>query len=156
MDTLTLRLAEPGDAPAISALIGQVMPYLTLHPDGEGAETFRQSMAPAAIAGYIGAGNVHYQMGFIGAELAGVVALRDRRHLFHLFVAPAFQRRGIGRLLWQAGKEAAIAAGNTQGFTVNSSVHAAAMYQRFGFVASGPRVEQHGIAYIPMQLTAGR
>ena len=37
---LTLRPALVADAPTIVALIDDLMPFLTLHPDGAGAEKF--------------------------------------------------------------------------------------------------------------------
>ncbi len=85
-------------------------------------------------------------------QLAGVVAVRHTTHLFHLFVAPRFQRRGIAWQLWELAEGVAVAAGNTQGFTVSATRVAVPVYQRFGFVATGPVVEKNGIAYVPMQL----
>jgi GNAT superfamily N-acetyltransferase len=80
------------------------------------------------------------------------VAVRDTTHLYHLFVRQEFQGRGLSRELWQHAKEAAIAAGNRCGFTVNSSPYAVPVYERFGFKATGPRIETHGIAFVPMEL----
>lgn len=152
--TLTLRRAEAGDAAAISALIAGVMHYMTQRPDGAGAETFIASLAPGAIAAYIAAPEYHYQVALFKGQVVGVVALRARSHVFHLFVAPAFHHRGFGRQLWHAARAAALAAGHAGDITVNSSVYAAPMYRRFGFLETGPRVEQHGIAYIPMRRAA--
>lgn len=149
-----MRKAVPEDAPAISELICELMPYMTLDPAGAGAERFIASMEVPAIAACLTRENCHYQLGFMGDQLAGAVAVRDGSHLFHLFVAREFHGCGMGRQLWLAARAAAIAAGNTRGFTVNSSDYAFAMYQRWGFQPTGPRVEQGGIAYVPMHLPA--
>ena len=90
----------------------------------------------------------------VGNELVGVVALRDNSHLYHLFVAQAHQGKGLGRSLWQSVKQAAFRAGNAGRFTVNSSLNAIPAYERFGFIPSGPKVEKHGVAFVPMQLVA--
>jgi hypothetical protein len=45
-----------------------------------------------------------------------------------------------------------LAAGNHRGFTVNSTPYAMPVYERFGFKATGPRVETRGIAFVPMEL----
>lgn len=156
MDNLILRAARREDAPAISVLILDLMPYLTLRPDGAGAEQFIAGMAVSRVAGYVTEPNYRYWIAHAGVELAGVVALRDNTHLFHLFVARAFHGRGYARQMWNAARRAAFDAGNTEGFTVNSSPHAMPMYQRFGFVATGPRVEALGIAYTPMRLAGNR
>ena len=50
---------------------------------------------------------------------------------------------------------AALQAGNPGKFTVNSSLNAVPVYQRFGFVANGPVVQKHGIAFQPMLLQLG-
>ena len=156
MDTLTLRLADATDAPAISALICTVAPYLTLQPAGKGVGQFLQGMAAPAIARHISESGCHYQLGLVNSVLVGVIAVSENRHVIHLFVAPAFHHRGVARRLWQAAKAAAIEAGNTQGFTVNSSPYARPMYERFGFVVTGPTVAEHGIACVPMHLPAQR
>lgn len=144
----------PEDAAAISALITDLMPYMTLDADGAGAEKFMASMAEPAIASYLAQPSHQYLLGFIGATLAGAVAVRDGGHLFHLFVAREFHGCGLGRQLWLAARNAALAAGNTTGFTVNASDYAFPMYQRWGFMPTGPRVEEGGIAWVPMRLPA--
>lgn len=154
MKTLVLRPATVDDAEAISVLIADLMPYLTLAPDGAGAETFIASMSTEALAGLLADARYDYRLGHIGTELAGVVAIRDRRHLFHLFVARSFQGQGIGRRLWRAARNASLLDGGAAAFTVNASDYAMPVYQRFGFRVSGVRVARDGIAYTPMQLAA--
>lgn len=149
MKNLLLRRAVAADAPAISALILDLAPFMTLREDGVGAEQFLLNMAPGAIEGHIGASNVDYRVAWLGDELAGVVAVRERKHVLHLFVARAQHGRGLARRLWDAARKGA---SNPDGFTVNSSRHALPMYRHFGFEASGPCVERAGIAYIPMRL----
>lgn len=149
---MEIRLAVPDDAPAISALIHSVAHYFTLHPQGLGAEAFLRGIAPQAVSGYISAPNFRYCVGLVDGQLAGVVAVRDNAHLYHLFVAPACQGQGLSRALWQHARQAARAAGNPQRFTVNATPYAQPIYARFGFQATGPRVEMHGIAFVPMEL----
>jgi ribosomal protein S18 acetylase RimI-like enzyme len=155
MDTisniLTIRRATVDDVSAISALINDLMPYLTLDPQGAGAEQFIANMTPSAIERYVTEPIYHYQVGFIGEELAGVVALRGNTHLFHMFVPAALHRQGIGRQLWQAARAQAIAAGNADVITVNASNYAVPMYRNLGFEETAARIEEHGIAYTPMQ-----
>jgi len=146
----TLRPALVADAPAIVALIDDLMPFLTLHPDGAGAEKFIEHCRQPAIEGYLSQSRYAYQLAHIDGALAGVVAMRDNTHLFHMFVPRALHRRGMARRLWQAARDASIAAGNTTGFTVNASLYALPLYACLGFVATGPKVEMDGIAFVPM------
>ena len=185
MNPLSIRRAEAIDAPAISALIQSVSHHFTIQPDGSGADAFMQGITSEAVARYIADPALRYFAGWWGAgqgqgqgqsqripaaawnapprsghdaheQLAGVVAVRHTTHLFHLFVAPRFQRRGIAWQLWELAEGVAVAAGNTKGFTVSATRVAVPVYQRFGFVATGPVVEKNGIAYVPMQLRLTR
>jgi GNAT superfamily N-acetyltransferase len=155
MENYTLRQALATDAPAIAELIADLLPFMTLAPDGAGAEQFIASMQADALAAYVQDARFRYQLGVVDGALVGVVAVRDNGHLYHLFVARAWHGHGLGRRLWRAARAAAEAAGNVDGFTVNASQFALPMYLRFGFVPSGPRTEHVGIAYTPMRLDTG-
>ena len=149
MSSRHLRRAVPLDAPEISALIRSLSSAFTLHPSGLGAEAFLKTIEPAAIASYIAAPNFGYFVAEAAGRIVGVVAIRDRTHLYHLFVAADQQRRGLASELWRHAR-AAIDAPNDRPFTVNATPIAVPVYERFGFVAAGPRVEKDGIAFIPM------
>jgi GNAT superfamily N-acetyltransferase len=152
--TLHIRAATVVDAGAISRLIGTVAHHFTLHPQGVGAEAFLQTLSPEAIAGYVLSDGMAYSTAWYGEALAGVVALRDKSHVFHLFVAPEYQRQGVARVLWRHAMTEARTAGHHGGFTVNATPYALPVYQRFGFVETGPKVQTRGIAYVPMRLGA--
>jgi len=146
---MQIRPALPEDAAAISALIRSVAHFFTLDPAGAGAEGFLETISPEAMAGYLGSERYRYLVGLEDGVLAGVVALRDASHLFHLFVAPAFQRRGLARALWL--QVSAAAHPGLSGFTVNSTPYAVPVYEALGFRVAGARVETHGIAFVPMR-----
>lgn len=153
---MQIRSATEADAGRISGLIRSLSGPFMLSPDGSGAERFLESISEQAIRGYILATNFSYLVAEFEGELAGVVALRDNSHLYHLFVAPAHQGKGLGRSLWSVVRQAALQSGNSGRFTVNSSLNAVPVYARFGFVPTGPKVETHGVAFVPMQLVAGK
>lgn len=152
METLVIRRAGTEDAAAISALAMSVAHYFTIEASGAGAEDFLASLSPDAIAGYVTSPRFHYLVAYRGEQLAGILAMRDVSHLFHLFVAPQMHRSGVAGSLWQAASQAAIASGEVRAFTVNSSPFATVVYERFGFQAIGPRAQTKGIAYVPMRL----
>jgi GNAT superfamily N-acetyltransferase len=152
---MQVRSATEIDAGRISNLIYSLSGPFLLSPDGAGAEPFLKSINEQAIRGYVLASNFSYFVAEVEGELAGVVALRDNSHLYHLFVAQSHQGKGLGCSLWLRVKRAALQASNSGRFTVNSSLNAVPVYERFGFTPSGAKVEKHGVAFIPMQLTAG-
>lgn len=153
LGVMRLDRATIADAPRISALIRELSKSFLVSPSGEGAEPFFAAIGEPAIHGYVSASNFVYLVAKAEGQLAGVVALRDNSHLFHLFVAEPFQGQGLGGKLWNTVKIKAIQSGNTGKFTVNSSLNALPFYERFGFMASGPVVRTHGVAFQPMQLS---
>lgn len=160
---MTEHPASVDDAPAIAALIRSLAgPFLT-SPDGTGADAFFESVSAAAIARYIASPNFDYRVrvedggdeavdGGVADRLVAIGAMRDGRHLYHLFVAPSHQGRGLARGLWTQLRDAAAARGHAGAFTVNASLNAQAVYARFGFVPSGEVQRVHGIAFRPMIL----
>jgi len=147
-----LRPADAADASAISGLILSLQPYLTIEPDGSGAEEFLVSLSPDIIRRNLQDEKYCYQLAFDGEALAGVVAVRDNTHLFSLYVGSPWHGQGLGKRLWEVARDAALARGNPGSFTVNSSTFAEAMYRHLGFGATGPVAEMHGIRFIPMRL----
>lgn len=149
---LIVRHAVPTDADRISRLIRSVAGSCTINPAGDGAELFFSSISAQAIGGYIANADFLYLLGLFGDTLAGVVAVRDARHLFHLFVAPIFQKEGIGTALVLRAIELSQAVSPSEIFTVNSSLPAVPFYARLSFQQHGPGVEENGVAFVPMQL----
>jgi len=150
---MEFRRATSDDAPAISRLIRSLSGPFYLSPSAEGAEKFLASTTADAIAADVVADRYTCFVAEEGESLAGYVALRDGRHLYLLFVAPEFQGRGLSRKLWELVRGPAVDAGNPGEFTVNASVRAVPVYERFGFRATSAVVRSHGLAYLPMKLT---
>jgi ribosomal protein S18 acetylase RimI-like enzyme len=86
-----------------------------------------------------------------GSVLAGVVAMLGSSHLYYLFVASAYQRMGLARLLWDLARNESVRAGNASGrFTVKASPYAVRAYERLGFRRSGPMTDVKGVRSQPM------
>ena len=149
---LTIRNAIPPDAEQISALITSQAHLFLASPESSEALKFRAAITPQALALYMARPNIDYRVADEDGVFCGAAALRDCRHLQHLFVVPAFQQRGIGRQLWRAVRDAALAAGNAGEFTVNASLNAVPVYQRFGFESVGGPQQNKGLIFQPMKL----
>lgn len=145
-----IRPAVAHDAPAISALILGESHHVTLAPDGRGADAILDSMREPAIATNLASPRFAYWVGAEGESLQGVISLRDGRHLYHMFVPTRLHRQGVGRQLWQYLLATLNPEHSTQGITVNASDCGVPAYQRLGFVATGPRTETKGVAFVPM------
>jgi GNAT superfamily N-acetyltransferase len=148
---MIFRLAKPADATPISDLIMSFRHLLTVDPDGSGAGEFFASVSAEAERKYISSDRYCFVVAEAGGKLVGFIAMRDRTHLFHLFVAPEYQRRGLARELWRQGCEATGPHRAGTEFTVNSSLPAMPVYERFGFHQAAPPVHQSGVAFVPMK-----
>jgi GNAT superfamily N-acetyltransferase len=153
---LQIRQGNAADTGQISALITSLAHLFLASPDGNGAEMFKEAITPEALALFIVRPDVNYLVGEVGGEFCGAVAVFEHRHLRHLFVAPKFQGRGIGGQLWRAARDAAMAAGNPGEFTVNASLNAVPVYQRFGFEWVGGPQQNNGLVFQPMKLVRAK
>jgi GNAT superfamily N-acetyltransferase len=140
------------DIPAVARLFRELALEFIVHespPDG--AATFLRENGEDGLRGFVAKGHV-YHVAEVDCEVAGFIAVRDKSHLFHMFVGKRWQRRGIARQLWEVGRREALAAGNPGFFTVNSSNHALAVYEDWGFVRTAPMQCTKGLYYNPMRL----
>jgi GNAT superfamily N-acetyltransferase len=154
---LHLRPATPAAAPAIAALISSLAHHFFASSDQAGTENFWASVTPDALTDFMARGDVIYLVGESNGDLCGAVCLRglpQAPHLHHLFVASRFQGWGFGRQLWLAARDAAQCIGSSEDFTVNASLNAIGVYERFGFVAVGEIARANGLIFQPMRLPA--
>lgn len=149
---MKIRRAKSEDAKEISAVIKSVTHYFVINADGSGAEEFLKAIEPPAIQKLIESEEFQYFVGLIQGQIAGVVAIREGKHLFHLFVAEIYQGKKLGQKLWDHVKQVVISTGNVGHITVNSTLFAVPIYERFGFRKTGEKVETNGIAYVPMAI----
>jgi ribosomal protein S18 acetylase RimI-like enzyme len=149
---MLIRPLHEHDIPCLARLFRELALEFIVHESPpEGAATFLRENSEEGLRGYVARGHV-YHVAEIGGELAGFVAVRDRSHLFHLFVGKRWHRRGIARALWEVARGEAISAGNPGFFTVNSSNYALPVYEALGFVRTAPTQCTKGLYYNPMRL----
>lgn len=148
---MQLRTGTPTDAAAIAALIASLQPLLTDHPDGTGAEAFLASVNEEAQARYLASSRYDYLLAHEGDTLVGFVALRDRTHVFHLFVRREHHQQGIAKALWREAMRRTEVDHPDPDYTVNASLVAVPVYEAFGFRAAGPVARVHGISFLPMR-----
>lgn len=151
---MKIRAGSPTDAEAVATLIASFQNELTDDPSGVGAEGYLASVSAQPEREYLTSPRYHYLLAVTGSVLLGFIAIRDRSHNFHLFVARSHHRQGLGRQLWeQALHEFCVP--NSEGvFTVNASLLAVPAYQAFGFAPAGPKQLVHGISFLPMRRSA--
>ncbi len=147
-----MRLRDMNDADTgAAARLLEVLAreYILASCSPEQASTFvrendAQALRRLASGGYV------YHLAEIDGRLAGFIGMRERRHVYHLFVASEFQRRGVGRMLWEHSRHMAMQGGADGVFTVNASNYAVPMYERLGFVRAAAMQTKNGLAFNPM------
>lgn len=148
---MLIRPIAPADIPPAAGLLRRVAEEFILHESAPAdAAHFLSEQGEDGLRGFIAAGMV-YHVAVVDGELAGFIGMRERSHVFHLFVDKRWQRRGIARRLWECARAAALAPGHPGVFTVNSSNHAVPLYESLGFVRSAP-MQVARVRYNPMRL----
>lgn len=149
---MLIRPIADKDVPAVARLLQVLAREFIVHESTpEGASTFLRENDETAIRRYIEQGHV-YHVAVVDGEIAGFIAIRDRAHLFHMFVGLKWQRQGLARKLWETARQAAIEAGGCGSFTVNASNFAVPVYQAMGFVRTAPMQSLKGLFFNPMKL----
>jgi ribosomal protein S18 acetylase RimI-like enzyme len=148
---MRIRSLSPDDIPAAAALLGRAAGEFILHESTpEDGARFLAEQGEEGMRRFLASGFV-YHVAEVAGALAGFIAIRERSHVYSLYVDARFHRRGIARRLWDAARTAAIGPGHPGAFTVNASNHAVPFYAALGFVPTAPM--QVGIVrYNPMRL----
>jgi len=146
-----VRPLETAESEAVSGLVGQAFDrdVAPLY-DSRGIYNFRVFSSAGAMA--LRAANRHWALvAELDGEPAGVVEVRDDRHIAMFFVDPSRQGMGVGRRLFDAAvARCRLRNPGLTRLTVASSPNAVPIYTRLGFRREGPPAEESGIRFVPM------
>ena len=149
---ILIRPLKLDDIDAVVALFQELArKSITFEFTPQGEERLLRSNNADSLRTYIADG-FRYWVAECDQTLAGFVGMRGNSHLYHLFVAETFQRRGLARRLWQVARDACLNDGNPGKFTVNSSNNAVAVYEALGFRRTLPMQNVDGVLFNPMIL----
>jgi GNAT superfamily N-acetyltransferase len=141
---ILIRPAQDADYPVVAALLKTLaLAFITPGMAAEAASTFLRENDVDALRAYRTRGHV-VSVAECDGVIAGFIAIRPPGYLFHLFVAQAFHRCGVGRRLWDSAR------GNGTAFTVNASPYAVPVYEALGFMRSAPLACVKGVSFQPM------
>ena len=146
----SIRQAHASDAQAIGQLVRSLVHDSLVDPGGEEALRFYATLEPAEVARYMAMPHRVYTVAEAAGEIVGMILLRDHNYVGQFFVARAHQRKGVGAALWHFAMSRAREYGGNGEFSVNSSLAAQPVYEKFGFHTVGPPQVQHGFKFVPM------
>jgi len=147
MTTMHIRQLTHDDLPSASTLcLDAFMQAVAPSLSAQGVDTFAKVAAAQAFAERMEGDNLMLVCVADGA-LTGLVEFKEGRHVAMLFVAPGWQRRGIGTRLMNA----VLAQARETVVTVRASLSSVAAYERYGFVLTGDVGEFAGLVYQPME-----
>ena len=147
MPKIVIRSAADSDFPGMAHLLRTLATtFIVPGMPPEAAATFLRENDQPALLAYRAAGHVT-RVADIDGALAGFISIRPPHHLFHLFVAERWHRRGVARALWDAARAQAAPGA---AFTVNASPYAVPAYAALGFRCDGPPQCRNGVPYQPM------
>lgn len=92
-------------------------------------------------------------LAYMGAELAGVIEIRDNKFVSLLFVDKNYQRHGIAKSLFDASlREMKQRNSSLDKVYVHASPFSIPIYRNMGFVETDDMCEENGIKYVPMEM----
>lgn len=144
---MQIRKMTHEDLPSAAALCLEAF-MLAVAPSlsAQGVETFAKVAAKEAFAERMASDNLMLVCVTEGT-LVGLIEFKEGRHVAMLFVAPLWQRRGVGKRLVNAALEQARA----DVVTVRASLSSVAAYEGYGFALAGEEGEFAGLIYQPME-----
>jgi len=149
--TVVCRAMRPDEMQEVSRVIlGSFEEFIAPESTEHGREEFRRYVEPTALAQRIRADHF-ILVADVDGRIGGMIEVRQNNHIALLFVDKRVQHRGVAReLMHQALETARSRRPGLERVTVNSSRFAVPMYEKLGFLQTGPEREVNGIVFIPM------
>lgn len=141
-----VRRALASDAPQATELVRRSILTLCEADHGNDPATLERWLGnkrPEYLERWIGDIDSFTVVGESDGTLCGIGLIHKRGEIMLFYVAPEFQREGVGRAICHTLEEHAMQAGLSH-LRLNSTAAARAFYEALGYQSSGPAVHLHG------------
>ncbi|MEH0155255.1 GNAT family N-acetyltransferase [Limibacter armeniacum] len=129
-----IREMDSQDIPEVSKLILSVARKFNYNEYSyEGKSTFEAAHSPEGIHRLVKFCIKFFVLEKEG-EILGVISIKEKKHLFQLYVKSTAHRKGYGARLWNYSVQKLQMSGKV---TVNASKYAVPFYKRLGFEPTG-------------------
>ena len=119
----------------------------------EGVASFQEYIEQDAMLRRLEGRQITFWGSFRENRLVGCLAAVPPGHIALFFVRPEYHRQGIGKALFHTFLQSF--GESAPEISVHSSPYAVKIYERLGFVATGPEQVADGIRFTPMAYPSG-
>lgn len=145
---MTIRKAEAKDADNIKVLVDSLAHFYLTDEQPEIPSWFAHTLQQSEFERRILSTDFELYVYELDNEVVGYISVKNRTHLYHLFVAKEHQGKGISTMLWQYVNDNL--AMEIQ--SVRSSLFAIPIYHHFGFRKIGLPESKGGISFQTMEI----
>jgi predicted N-acetyltransferase YhbS len=150
--SMAIRKIEERDLEAVSAIcMASFSKSVAGTLTEDGVSTFSKIAASDAFLHRMKEDNL-ILVAELDGNIAGVIELKEGRHIAMFFVEPEHQNKGIGRKLISS----ALSYAKASKITVNASLSSIPAYRKYGFECKGDIGELSGLVYQPMEIEINR
>ncbi|QKF67346.1 putative acetyltransferase/transglutaminase [Arcobacter venerupis] len=135
--------AKTFDALRLSQITNELTSYIF---EKEVPKWFEDELLEESFKERILSDEYEYFIYVIENKIVGFITIKNKNHLFHLFVDEKYHKKGIAKKLWQYINEHF----DVSNMSVNASLFSIKTYESFGFKISGEQSEYLGLNYQPM------
>jgi len=137
-----IRRAKLEDAQELNCLVSSLLLYIF----EQTPSWFEEDISKDSFEKRLKDKNYEHYIYTIDKKIVGFIAIKEKNHLYHLFVDKNFHKRGIAKKLFECVKTNM----NTTNMKVNASLYSIAVYKALGFKESGKQENYQGLDYQPM------
>lgn len=145
---MNIRLATMTDVAAIRQLVLPLLPYCLVDSAGQTPGWVEQSLSENFLLQAIESAEFDVFVGDVNHQVVAYMAIQNKTHVFHLFVAQDYQRQGLATQLWNYVK----AYCRSDTYSVTSSDYAVPLYEKLGFIKTSLSGYREGVPIQPMVL----
>ena len=151
-DTIQIRRANIYDWDEAIALAWKTFLKFEAKDYGQaGIDSFRDFLSDSLLRRMFLTGEYPMFIALDGERQAGMISLRNKKHISLLFVDEGHHHRGIGRRLIENAEEYIRKEYRERKITVNAAPYAVGFYHQIGFEDVAPQLSKDGIIYTPME-----
>lgn len=143
MNNLIIREAILSDSPFLSDLSNSLACYLF---DESVPKWFKEELSCESFKQRVLSDEYMHFIYIQDKKIVGFIAIKDKNHLFHLFVDKKYHRQGIATKLWEFVKVKI----DVSNMLVNASLYGIKAYESFGFEISDEEKQYLQLKFQPM------